>query len=56
MMERDFDRFLVKSYFIFIYVCWFTPTVLYTFFGARLLYIAWRADPNNTAQKELEEV
>ncbi|CAM6084836.1 unnamed protein product [Calypogeia fissa] len=31
-------------------------TVLYTFFGARLLYIAWRADPNNTAQKELEEV
>ncbi|BBN20234.1 Ca2+/H+ antiporter, TMEM165/GDT1 family [Marchantia polymorpha subsp. ruderalis] len=31
-------------------------TVLYTFFGARLLYIAWKADPNSTPQKELEEV
>ncbi|CAK9228071.1 unnamed protein product [Sphagnum jensenii] len=31
-------------------------TVLYTFFGLRLLYIAWRADPNSTPQKELEEV
>jgi putative Ca2+/H+ antiporter (TMEM165/GDT1 family) len=30
--------------------------VLYTFFGLRLLYIAWRADPNSTPQKELEEV
>ncbi|KAL2610658.1 hypothetical protein R1flu_029231 [Riccia fluitans] len=31
-------------------------TVLYTFFGARLLYIAWKADPNSTPEKELEEV
>lgn len=31
-------------------------TILYTFFGLRLLYIAWRADPKDTPQKELEEV
>lgn len=31
-------------------------TVLYTFFGLRLLYIAWKADPNDTPQKEMEEV
>eukprot|EP00897_Mesotaenium_endlicherianum_P010779 jgi/Mesen1/972/ME000012S00518 len=31
-------------------------TILYTFFGLRLLYIAWKADPNDTPQKELEEV
>ncbi|KAL3689140.1 hypothetical protein R1sor_015449 [Riccia sorocarpa] len=31
-------------------------TVLYTCFGARLLYIAWKSDPNSTPQKELEEV
>jgi len=31
-------------------------TVLYTFFGSRLLYIAWKADPHHTPQKELEEV
>eukprot|EP00249_Psilotum_nudum_P001311 c13736_g1_i2 orf=222-1103(+) len=31
-------------------------TILYTFFGLRLLYIAWKADPTNTQQKELEEV
>lgn len=29
---------------------------LYTFFGIRLLYIAWSADKNSTPQKELEEV
>ncbi|KAL3690514.1 hypothetical protein R1sor_016823 [Riccia sorocarpa] len=31
-------------------------TVLYTCFGARLLYNAWISDPNSTPQKELEEV
>ncbi|GJP39152.1 hypothetical protein CLOM_g1852 [Closterium sp. NIES-68] len=31
-------------------------TVLYTFFGLRLLYIAWRADPKESAAKEMEEV
>ncbi|KAJ7299994.1 hypothetical protein O6H91_18G013600 [Diphasiastrum complanatum] len=31
-------------------------TVLYTFFGLRLLYIAWRANSSNSTQKELVEV
>lgn len=31
-------------------------TGLYTFFGLRLLYIAWMADAHSTPQKELEEV
>ncbi|CAI5464503.1 unnamed protein product [Closterium sp. Yama58-4] len=31
-------------------------TVLYTFFGLRLLYIAWKADPKESAAKEMEEV
>lgn len=31
-------------------------TVLYTFFGLRLLYIAWRSSSKSTQQKELEEV
>ena len=30
--------------------------VLYTFFGCRLLYIAWRADPQATMQEEMSEV
>jgi putative Ca2+/H+ antiporter (TMEM165/GDT1 family) len=30
--------------------------VLYTFFGFRLLYIAWRADPQATMQEEMSEV
>ena len=30
--------------------------VLYTFFGCRLLYIAWRADPNASIQEEMQEV
>ena len=30
--------------------------VLYTFFGFRLLYIAWRADPQATMQEEMAEV
>lgn len=29
---------------------------LYTFFGFRLLYIAWRADPQATMQEEMSEV
>ncbi|KAG0559294.1 hypothetical protein M758_10G092900 [Ceratodon purpureus] len=31
-------------------------TGLYTFFGLRLLYIAWMSDAHSTPQKELEEV
>ncbi|MCO5574649.1 hypothetical protein L7F22_028438 [Adiantum nelumboides] len=31
-------------------------TVLYTFFGLRLLYIAWRSSSKNSQHKELEEV
>eukprot|EP00250_Pteridium_aquilinum_P028479 c37236_g1_i1 orf=153-1076(+) len=31
-------------------------TVLYTFFGLRLLYIAWRSSSKSTQQKEFEEV
>lgn len=31
-------------------------TVLYCFFGLRLLYIAWRADPKASQKKEMEEV
>jgi len=31
-------------------------TGLYTFFGLRLLYIAWKSDAHSTPQKELEEV
>lgn len=31
-------------------------TVLYAFFGLRLLYIAWRADPKASQKKEIEEV
>jgi len=30
--------------------------VLYTFFGFRLLYIAWRSDPQATMQEEMSEV
>ncbi|CAH9109813.1 unnamed protein product [Cuscuta epithymum] len=31
-------------------------TVLYAFFGLRLLYIAWRSDPKASQKKEIEEV
>ncbi|KAH9303920.1 hypothetical protein KI387_008324, partial [Taxus chinensis] len=31
-------------------------TVLYAFFGLRLLYIAWRSDTKNSQKKEMEEV
>ncbi|XP_027349433.1 GDT1-like protein 3 [Abrus precatorius] len=31
-------------------------TVLYAFFGLRLLYIAWRSDPKSSQKKEMEEV
>ncbi|MBA0619405.1 hypothetical protein Godav_028583 [Gossypium davidsonii] len=31
-------------------------TVLYAFFGLRLLYIAWRADTKGSQKKEMEEV
>ncbi|KAL9234874.1 hypothetical protein vseg_009692 [Gypsophila vaccaria] len=31
-------------------------TVLYLFFGLRLLYIAWRSDPKGSQKKEMEEV
>lgn len=31
-------------------------TVLYAFFGLRLLYIAWRSDPKGSQKKEMEEV
>ncbi|KAK9919250.1 hypothetical protein M0R45_027859 [Rubus argutus] len=31
-------------------------TVLYLFFGLRLLYIAWRSDPKGSQKKEIEEV
>ncbi|CAL9003770.1 unnamed protein product [Prunus brigantina] len=31
-------------------------TVLYLFFGLRLLYIAWRSDPKSSQKKEMEEV
>ncbi|XP_057820786.2 GDT1-like protein 4 [Cryptomeria japonica] len=31
-------------------------TVLYAFFGLRLLYIAWRSDKKNSQKKEMEEV
>ncbi|XP_022854186.1 GDT1-like protein 3 isoform X1 [Olea europaea var. sylvestris] len=31
-------------------------TVLYAFFGLRLLYIAWRSDPKCSQKKEMEEV
>lgn len=31
-------------------------TVLYAFFGLRLLYIAWRSDSNGSQKKEMEEV
>ena len=35
---------------------WMMMTGLYTFFGLRLLYIAWMSDAHSTPQKELEEV
>ncbi|KAH7684946.1 Gdt1 family protein [Dioscorea alata] len=31
-------------------------TVLYAFFGLRLLYIAWRSGPKSSQKKEMEEV
>ncbi|CAO2837525.1 unnamed protein product [Amaranthus hypochondriacus] len=31
-------------------------TVLYAFFGLRLLYIAWKSDPKASQKKEMEEV
>ncbi|XP_022854188.1 GDT1-like protein 3 isoform X3 [Olea europaea var. sylvestris] len=31
-------------------------TVLYAFFGLRLLYIAWRSDPKCSQKKEMEEL
>ncbi|KAL1552215.1 hypothetical protein AAHA92_13042 [Salvia divinorum] len=31
-------------------------TVLYAFFGLRLLYIAWKSDPKASQKKEIEEV
>uniref|UniRef100_A0A2P2K2Q0 GDT1 family protein n=1 Tax=Rhizophora mucronata TaxID=61149 RepID=A0A2P2K2Q0_RHIMU len=31
-------------------------TVLYAFFGLRLLYIAWRSDSKSSQKKEIEEV
>ncbi|KAJ4969496.1 hypothetical protein NE237_016197 [Protea cynaroides] len=31
-------------------------TVLYAFFGLRLLYIAWRSEPKSSQKKEMEEV
>ncbi|KAG0465596.1 hypothetical protein HPP92_019760 [Vanilla planifolia] len=31
-------------------------TVLYLFFGLRLLYIAWRSNPKSSQKKEMEEV
>ncbi|GAA0165638.1 hypothetical protein LIER_20985 [Lithospermum erythrorhizon] len=31
-------------------------TILYAFFGLRLLYIAWRSDPKGSQKKEMEEV
>ncbi|KAJ1275447.1 hypothetical protein BS78_05G135800 [Paspalum vaginatum] len=31
-------------------------TVLYLFFGLRLLYIAWKSDPKGSQKKEMEEV
>ncbi|KAL9682011.1 hypothetical protein QQ045_013804 [Rhodiola kirilowii] len=31
-------------------------TILYAFFGLRLLYIAWRSDPKGSQKKEIEEV
>ncbi|GBG83125.1 hypothetical protein CBR_g36743 [Chara braunii] len=31
-------------------------TILYTFFGLRLLYIAWKADSKGSTEKEVEEV
>ncbi|CAH9104540.1 unnamed protein product [Cuscuta europaea] len=31
-------------------------TVLYAFFGLRLLYIAWRSDPKASQKKEIEDV
>lgn len=31
-------------------------TVLYCFFGLRLLYIAWKSDPKGSQKKEMEEV
>ncbi|KAF8694093.1 hypothetical protein HU200_038553 [Digitaria exilis] len=31
-------------------------TVLYLFFGLRLLYIAWKSDPKGSQKKEIEEV
>ncbi|KAJ0079602.1 hypothetical protein Patl1_24064 [Pistacia atlantica] len=31
-------------------------TVLYAFFGMRLLYIAWRSDPKSSQKKEMDEV
>ncbi|XP_031284278.1 GDT1-like protein 3 [Pistacia vera] len=30
-------------------------TVLYAFFGMRLLYIAWRSDPKSSQKKEMDE-
>ncbi|GLT60040.1 hypothetical protein SLA2020_328280 [Shorea laevis] len=31
-------------------------TVLYAFFGLRLLYIAWKSDSKSSQKKEMEEV
>lgn len=53
MPIRDNHKSLLCSQFSNIV---FLVAVLYTFFGLRLLYIAWRADPNSTPQRELEEV
>lgn len=34
----------------------FSLSVLYAFFGLRLLYIAWKSDPKSSQKKEMEEV
>lgn len=31
-------------------------SILYTFFGARLVYIGWKSDPNETAEAEFAEL
>ncbi|KAF8646451.1 hypothetical protein HU200_065841 [Digitaria exilis] len=36
--------------------CYFCVSVLYAFFGLRLLYIAWRSDSKASQKKEIEEV
>ncbi|KAF9605809.1 hypothetical protein IFM89_018536, partial [Coptis chinensis] len=41
--------------YLLIYLILVYTTILYAFFGLRLLYIAWRSDSKASQKKEMEE-